>query len=67
MPEEKKTTSPEHSSNPAPDNGVQSQPGQGMYDPKAEKYLREGGNIEDLPDAEEDQDAQEQLDHDGKE
>lgn len=50
-----------HASNPAPG----SDPGKGnqLLDKKAEKYLRESGNIEDMPDAQDEQAANEQSRH----
>jgi hypothetical protein len=43
-----------NASNPSPRQ--QSEPtGNQLLDEKAEKYLREGGNIEDLPDSEEEE------------
>ncbi|UYQ94524.1 hypothetical protein MKQ68_05395 [Chitinophaga horti] len=44
-----------NASNPAP--GQSESPGKGLIDKKGEKYLREAGNIEDMPDPEEDQEA----------
>jgi len=44
-----------------PDPGREKEPGKGMFDEKAEKYLKESANIEDMPDPEEDQEATEQL------
>lgn len=48
---------PGHASNPAAD-GAHDQTGNQLLGKKAEKYLREGGNIEDLPDEEDWQDAE---------
>jgi hypothetical protein len=55
-----KTTNTGNASNPSPEES--SQPGEqtNQYlDKKAEKYLRESANIEDLPDAEEQKEADE--------
>ncbi|GAA0558978.1 hypothetical protein [Chitinophaga japonensis] len=48
-----------NASNPAP--GQENEPGKGMFDEKAEKYLKESANIEDMPDPEEDREAEERL------
>ncbi|WP_295116336.1 hypothetical protein [uncultured Chitinophaga sp.] len=45
-----------NASNPAPFSS-ENRPGKGMLDKKAEKYMREGANLVDMPDAEEDQEA----------
>ena len=43
-----------NASNPSPNsNDLQPADGPRLFDKKAEKYLRESGNIEDVPDAEE--------------
>ena len=43
-----------NASNPSPNNNeLQPLAGPQLFDKKAEKYLRESGNIEDVPDAEE--------------
>ena len=49
-----------NASNPSPDN-TQQKEGEQLLNKKAEKYLREAANIEDLPDAEEKQDMDETL------
>lgn len=49
-----------NASNPSPDNAQQKEGGQ-LLNNKAEKYLREAANIEDLPDAEDQQDMDEAL------
>lgn len=47
-----------NASNPGPQNEETGPPGVNqLLDKKAEKYLREAGNIEDVPDAEEQQEA----------
>ena len=46
-----------NASNPAPDSHDDAPPKPGLFGEKAEKLFRESGNIEDMPDAEEDQDA----------
>jgi len=49
-----------NASNPSPDNEeLQPANGQQLFDKKAEKYLRESGNIEDVPDAQERQELDE--------
>lgn len=42
-----------NASNPAPDPQAEPNNGNQLLDKKAEKYLRESGTIEDLPDAQE--------------
>lgn len=43
-----------NASNPSPqDDGRTASPGSRLLNEKAEKYLREAGNIEDMPDAQE--------------
>jgi hypothetical protein len=51
-----------NASNPSPHN-TSFQPGGDiqLLDKKAEKYLRESGNIEDMPDAQEQQNADENM------
>jgi hypothetical protein len=56
----KPTVNTGNASNPSPGNETANK-GMGLLDPKAEKYLRESGNIEDMPDAEEDQEAIDQM------
>lgn len=56
------TTTPGNASNP-PANGEDSgEQGSQLLDAKAEKYLRESGNIEDMPDEEDWQDADKTMD-----
>ncbi|MCK7554271.1 hypothetical protein MKQ70_04300 [Chitinophaga sedimenti] len=56
-----KTTEPGgNASNPAPGHHEQ-QPGKGLLDEKAEKLFREAGAHEDMPDAQEDQEAIDQM------
>jgi hypothetical protein len=55
-----------NASNPSPDNAQQKEGGQ-LLDKKAEKYLREAANIEDLPDAQDQQDMDEELNEESKE
>jgi hypothetical protein len=50
-----------NASNPSPDSGV-SIPKEQLIDEKGEKYLREVASIEDLPDAADQQEAEEQED-----
>jgi hypothetical protein len=54
-----------NASNPSPDNEPQKEGGQ-LLDNKAEKYLREVANIEDLPDAQDQQDMDETLSQENK-
>ena len=49
-----------NASNPSPDNKEQ-KVGNQLLDKKAEKYLREAGNIEDLPDAQDQQEIEESM------
>lgn len=49
-----------NASNPSPQSETAAGPDQ-LLDKKAEKYLREAGNIEDMPDAEEQQEADEVI------
>jgi hypothetical protein len=39
-----------NASNPSPETGLSTVPDKQLLDEKAETYLRESGNIEDLPD-----------------
>lgn len=55
-----------NASNPSPDNTEQ-KGGEQLLDKKAEKYLRETANIEDLPDAQDQQDMDEALNKERKE
>lgn len=51
-----------NASNPSPHNAdVEPAAHQQLLDEKAEKYLRESANIEDLPDPQEEQQADETL------
>jgi hypothetical protein len=54
-----------NASNPSPDNAEQ-KGGEQLLDKKAEKYLREAGNIEDIPDAQDQQDMDETLDKENR-
>jgi hypothetical protein len=54
-----------NASNPSPDTEPQKEGGQ-LLDKKAEKYLREVANIEDLPDAQDQQDMDETLNQKNK-
>lgn len=44
-----------------PPHGRDDQPGESLIDEKAEKYIKEAGNIEDMPDPEEDQEAIDEM------
>jgi hypothetical protein len=46
-----------NASNPSPRNSSMEPKKDQLLDKKAENYLRESGNIEDMPDAQEQQDA----------
>ncbi|NTS42777.1 hypothetical protein HRG84_17905 [Flavisolibacter sp. BT320] len=51
-----------NASNPGPgDEGVQAPTGNQLLDEKAEKYLREVASIEDVPDAQDQQEMDESL------
>lgn len=50
-----------NASNPSPANEVARCPEDQLLNDKAEKYLRESGNIEDLPDARDQQETDETL------
>jgi hypothetical protein len=50
-----------NASNPDPDDNNQPEANKQLLNKKAEKYLRESGNIEDLPDAEEQAEADEVI------
>jgi hypothetical protein len=54
-----------NASNPSPDNAQQKE-GEQLLNNKAEKYLREAANIEDLPDAQDQQDMDEELNEESK-
>jgi hypothetical protein len=56
-----------NASNPSPQDNtfVQANRNQ-LLDRKAEKYIREAGNIEDMPDPQEEQDAERNLKSDNK-
>lgn len=45
-----------NASNPSPQNNETQPSTDQLLDKKAEKYLREAGNIEDMPDAQEEED-----------
>jgi hypothetical protein len=65
--EEKPHTVPPagNASNPDPGSS-ENRPGKDMLDKKAEKYMREGANLVDMPDAEEDQEAIDEMDREDK-
>ncbi|ACU61884.1 hypothetical protein [Chitinophaga pinensis] len=48
-----------NASNPSPEQ--ENTPGEGLIDSKGEKYLKEGANIEDMPDPQEDEEAIREL------
>lgn len=51
-----------NASNPAPeDDSLHPSPGNQLLDERAEKYLREAANIEDLPDAQDQKEMDETL------
>lgn len=51
-----------NASNPSPhDNKMEPASDNQLLNDKAEKYLREAGNIEDYPDAQDQQDAEEEI------
>ena len=51
-----------NASNPTPHtDSMEPENHQQLLDEKAEKYLREGGNIEDMPDPQEELDAEETM------
>ena len=51
-----------NASNPSPAQNNRDQPKKNqLLDEKAEKYIRESGNIEDMPDPQEQQDADEMM------
>lgn len=51
-----------NASNPAPDDdSLSPSPGSQLLDEKAEKYLREAASIEDVPDAQDQQEMDETL------
>lgn len=51
-----------NASNPAPDeSSLQDSPGNQLLDEKAEKYLREVASIEDVPDAQDQQEMDKSL------
>lgn len=52
-----------NASNPSPDTGEEKENTHQLLDKKAETYLRESGNIEDMPDARDEQDAEGKNDH----
>ncbi|HVF95957.1 MAG TPA: hypothetical protein VM871_01475 [Flavisolibacter sp.] len=49
---------PGNASNPSPAIDTLGPPADQLLSPKAEKYLREAGNIEDLPDPQEEDEAE---------
>lgn len=63
LPDENKlpTTTPGNASNPPANSQESGEQGAQLLGAKAEKYLRESGNIEDMPDEEDWQDADETL------
>jgi hypothetical protein len=56
---------PGNASNPSPINENQTHKNQ-LLDEKAEKYLRESGNIEDMPDPQEQQDAERMIEKESR-
>lgn len=63
-PEEEKAPAANmgNASNPAPDdNNLQDSPGNQLLNEKAEKYLREVASIEDVPDAQDQQEMDKTL------
>jgi hypothetical protein len=51
-----------NASNPSPDPAASNQPNDSqLLDPKADKYIREVASIEDMPDPQEEQDAEDQM------
>lgn len=61
-PSKKPTVNTGNASNPSPEESIQPPGNTNQYlNKKAEKYLREGGNIEDMPDAEEQKEADEMM------
>ena len=57
-----------NASNPGPgDESLQDSPGNQLLDEKAEKYLREVASIEDVPDAQDQQEMEESLQQTKKE
>jgi len=50
-----------NASNPSPGNKEMEPAGNQLLDEKAEKYLRESASIEDVPDAEEQQEMDEEI------
>lgn len=50
-----------NASNPAPHNEAPEPPENQLLDKQAEKYLREAGNIEDLPDAQDQQEMDDTI------
>ncbi|MBW8686788.1 hypothetical protein [Chitinophaga rhizophila] len=51
-----------NASNRSPEESVS--PGESLIDEKAEKYIREGANIEDMPDPQEDEEAIKETEQD---
>lgn len=51
-----------NASNPTPHDGGTTPSGNQLLDKEAERYLRESANIEDLPDPQQERDADEILD-----
>jgi hypothetical protein len=62
MASKNKTTGTGNASNPSPEQSSQPDEQTNQYlNKKAEKYLRESANIEDLPDAEDQKEADEAI------
>ena len=61
--ESKPSVNTGNASNPSPhDNGLSPSAGSQLLDEKAEKYLREVASIEDVPDAQDQQEMDQTLD-----
>jgi hypothetical protein len=50
-----------NASNPSPENETNSDDDRQLLGKKAEKYIRESGNIEDMPDAQDEYDADKNM------
>ena len=61
QPDPKPATQTGHASNPEPGQGMEPETNQ-LIDEKGEKYLREVASIEDLPDAQDQEDMDKSLD-----
>lgn len=56
-----KTAPAEGNAGNTPPHGSDKLPGESLFDEKAEKYMDEAANIEDMPDPEEDQEAIDEM------